>query len=128
MTAPIIGEIKALGINLQPRNYLLAAVLLLPIAQYTALFSILGTTYGWNGQTNFALPDLRSRVAIVNGSGAGLSPYDLGEMVGTETETLLISEMPNHTHQMPGGTVSSAPTQVTGTPQAAARFGASSPG
>jgi len=128
MTAPFIGEIKAFGFNFPPRNYMQAAGQLLPIAQYTALFSILGTTYGGNGQTNFALPDLRSRVAIGNGSGAGLSPYDLGEMVGTETETLLISEMPNHTHQMTGGTVSSAPTQVTGTPQADAMFGASSPG
>lgn len=128
MTAPFIGEIKAFGFNFPPRNYMFASGQLLPIAQYTALFSILGTTYGGNGTTNFALPNLNGRVAVGNGQGPGLSPYDLGEVTGTETVTLLITEMPAHTHQMMGGTVSNAPTQVTGTPQADAMFGGSSPG
>lgn len=98
MTAPFIGELKAFGFNFAPRNYMFAAGQLLPIAQYTALFSILGTTYGGNGQTNFALPDLRGRIPMGNGSGAGLSPHDLGEMSGTETVTLLTTEMPAHIH------------------------------
>jgi microcystin-dependent protein len=98
MTAPFVGEVKAFGFNFAPRNYMFAAGQLLPIAQYTALFSILGTTYGGNGQTNFALPDLRGRVPIGNGSGAGLTPRDLGEVYGEENVTLITTEMAAHTH------------------------------
>ena len=128
MTAPFVGEIKAFGFNFPPRGYAFAQGQLLAIASNTALFSILGTTYGGNGQTTFALPDLRGRVAIGQGQGAGLSDYVLGEETGTETVSLLTTEMPAHTHQMMGGTVSNAPTQVSGTPQAGAMFGGSSPG
>ncbi|HEX4695941.1 phage tail protein [Sphingomonas sp.] len=128
MTAPFIGEIRAFGFNFPPRNYMFASGQLLPIAQYTALFSILGTTYGGNGTTNFALPDLRGRVAIAQGQGPGLSQYVLGETTGTENVTLLSTEMPAHTHQMMGGTVANAPNQVSGTPEAGAMFGGSSPG
>ena len=128
MTAPFIGEIKPFAFNFAPRNYALAQGQLMPIAQYTALFSILGTTYGGNGQTNFALPDLRGRAAIGQGQGPGLSDYVLGEEIGSESVTVLSTEMPSHTHQMMGGTVTNAPTQVSGTPVAGAMFGASSPG
>jgi microcystin-dependent protein len=128
MTTPFIGEIKAFGFNFAPRYYMFASGQLLPIQEYTALFSIIGTYYGGNGTTNFALPNLNGRVAIGNGQGPGLSPYVLGEETGTETVALLSTQMPAHTHQMVGGTVSSAPTQVTGTPQSDAMFGGSSPG
>ena len=98
MTAPFIGEVKAFGFNFAPRNYMFAAGQLLPIAQYTALFSILGTTYGGNGTTNFALPDRRGRVPIGNGDGAGLTPRVLGEVYGEENVTLITTEMAAHTH------------------------------
>lgn len=98
MTAPFIGELKAFGFNFAPRNYMFASGQLLPIAQYTALFSILGTTYGGNGQTNFALPNLNGSIPMGNGSGAGLTPRDLGEVGGSETVTLLTTEMPAHIH------------------------------
>src|ERR1044072_3799666 len=111
MTAPFIGEVKAFGFNFAPRNYMFAAGQLLPIAQYTALFSILGTTYGGNGQTNFALPDLRGRVPVGNGSGAGLTPRDLGEVYGEENITLITTEMAAHTHP---GTTQNNPTNDGG--------------
>lgn len=71
---------------------------ILPISQNTALFSLLGTTYGGNGETNFALPDLQGRVPIQAGQGPGLDIYDLGQEGGSQTTTLLPSEMPVHTH------------------------------
>lgn len=101
MTAPFVGEIKAFAFNFAPRNYMLCDGRLLPIAQYTALFSILGTTYGGNGTTNFGLPDLRGRVPVSVGNGAGLSPYVLGEMVGLPTETLLSTDAA-HSHSAQG--------------------------
>lgn len=100
MTAPFIGEIRPFGFNFAPRNYMFAAGQLLSIAQHTALFSILGTTYGGNGTTNFALPNLCGRVPLSQGSGPGLAPYVLGEQGGSETVTLLSTEVPSHTHAM----------------------------
>lgn len=84
--------------NFAIRNYALCNGQLLSIAQNTALFSILGTTYGGNGQTTFALPNLQSRVPVHFGQGTGLSPVQLGEVSGTETVTILSSQMPAHTH------------------------------
>lgn len=95
---PFIGEIKIFAGNFAPRGYAFCDGQLLPIVQYTALFSILGTTYGGNGQTNFGLPDLRGRVPIHQGNGIGLTPRLLGEMSGQETVTLTSSQIPNHTH------------------------------
>lgn len=95
---PYIGEISMFAGNFPIRGYALCYGQLLPIAQNTALFSILGTTYGGNGQTNFALPDLRGRVPIGQGFGPGLSEYFLGQSGGVENVTLTINEMPGHTH------------------------------
>jgi microcystin-dependent protein len=104
MTAPFIGEIRVFGFNYAPRNYMPCDGRLLPIAQYTALFSILGTVYGGNGTTNFALPDRRGRVPVSVGNGAGLSPYVLGDMTGSATETLLPTEAAHvHTAQAVAG-------------------------
>jgi microcystin-dependent protein len=97
MTAPFIGEIRVFGFNFAPRNYMVCAGQLLPISQFTALFSILGTTYGGNGQTNFGLPDYRGRVPVSVGNGSGLTPYVLGEQDGSVTETLLPTEA-SHSH------------------------------
>jgi microcystin-dependent protein len=88
----------AFGFNFAPRNWAMCNGQILSIAQNTALFSLLGTTYGGNGQTTFALPDLRGRVNIHFGQGPGLSPYALGQVSGSETETLTINNLPGHTH------------------------------
>lgn len=100
MTQTYIGELRSFPYNFAPRNWVTCQGQLLSIAQNTALFSILGTTYGGNGQTTFALPNLSGRVtnSAGGGTGPGLSPYDLGEQAGSETVTLLTTEMPAHNH------------------------------
>ena len=102
-----IGEIRMFAGNFAPRNWALCQGQLMSISQNTALFSILGTTYGGNGQTTFALPDLRGRAPIGQGQGPGLTNISLGEVSGTETVTLLTTQMPAHTH--------TATATVTGT-------------
>ena len=97
-----IGEIRMFAGTFAPRNWAFCAGQLLAIAQNTALFSILGTTYGGNGQTTFALPDLRGRVPRGTGQGPGLANVNLGEVSGTETVTLLTTQMPAHTHTATG--------------------------
>ncbi len=95
-----IGEIRMFAGNFAPRTWAFCQGQLLPIAQNSALFSILGTTYGGDGRTTFALPDFRSRVAVGTGTGPGLSSYDLGEQAGSETNTLLQTNLPPHTHSL----------------------------
>jgi microcystin-dependent protein len=99
---PFIGMIQLFGFNFAPRGWAVCDGSLLSIAQNTALFSLLGTTYGGNGQTTFALPDLRGRAPIGMGTGPGLSPRTIGEVGGTETVTLLSTQMPQHAHQLMG--------------------------
>jgi microcystin-dependent protein len=98
MSQPFLGEIRAFPYNFAPRNWAFCSGQILSISQNTALFSLLGTTYGGNGQTNFALPDLRGRLAVSSGQGPGLTDYPLGSESGTETVTLLSSQMPAHNH------------------------------
>lgn len=98
MSSSFIGDIKIFAGNFAPRNWALCNGQLMPISQNTALFSILGTTYGGNGVTTFSLPDLRGRVPIHVGQGPGLTNRSLGEMAGQETHTLTASEMPQHNH------------------------------
>jgi microcystin-dependent protein len=98
MSEPFIAEIRAFPYNFAPRNWALCAGQLLSIAQNTALFSLVGTTYGGNGQTTFALPDLRGRAAMGVGNGPGLTPRVMGENDGSETVTLISTQMPSHTH------------------------------
>lgn len=95
-----IAEIRLFAGNFAPRNWAFCQGQILSIAQNTALFSILGTTYGGNGQTTFGLPDFRGRVAVGTGQGPGLSPYVLGQLGGTETVTLTVQQMPSHNHLM----------------------------
>lgn len=102
---PYIGEIKMFGGNFAPRGWALCNGQLLSIAQNTALFSILGVTYGGNGQTTFALPNLMGRVPMHWGQGAGLTNRVLGETAGTETVTLLNSQMPAHNHLISASSV-----------------------
>ena len=94
MSEPFIGQISIFGFNFAPRGWAMCNGQILPIAQNTALFSLLGTTYGGNGQTTFALPDLRSRVPNHVGQGPGLSSYSLGQQGGTESTTLTNANVP----------------------------------
>ena len=98
MSSPFLGQIQLFPYNFAPRGWAFCSGQTLSIAQNTALFSLLGTTYGGNGQTTFALPDLRGRVPISSGQGPGLSSYDLGQVGGTETDTLTINNLPSHQH------------------------------
>jgi microcystin-dependent protein len=98
MSEPFIGQIMQFGGNFAPRGWALCNGQLQSIAQNSALFSILGTTYGGDGITTFALPDLRGRLPMHPGNGPGLTPRQLGEASGTETVTLTTSQMPAHTH------------------------------
>jgi len=100
MSEPFIGEIILFAGNFAPRGWALCQGQLLSIAQNTALFSILGTTYGGDGVTTFALPDLRGRVPVGQGQGPGLSNYVLGEQSGSENVTLIITEIPAHNHMV----------------------------
>ena len=104
MSDPFIGEIKMFGGNFAPRDFAFCDGQLLPIAQNTALFSLLGTMYGGDGRTTFALPDLRSRVPIGQGQGPGLSPRSIGETVGSPSVTLLASQLPPHGHAQQAST------------------------
>ncbi|MEB2779834.1 tail fiber protein [Algoriphagus sp. C2-6-M1] len=96
----LIGVIKLFAGNFAPRNYALCQGQLLAISTNQALFSILGTTYGGDGRTTFALPDLRARAAIGEGQGPGLSRVLLGEKSGAQHLTLTVNNMPNHTHPL----------------------------
>jgi microcystin-dependent protein len=95
---PWVGEIALVPYNFAPTGWAVCDGQLMSIAQNTALFSLLGTTYGGDGQTTFALPDLRGRVPIHQGQGPGLSPRTLGEGGGEENHTLGIPELPSHSH------------------------------
>lgn len=95
---PFIGQINAFGFNFAPRGWATCNGQLLPISSYTALFSLLGTMYGGDGRTTFALPDLRGRTPVHQGTGPGLSQKSMGEKGGSETTTLTISNLPSHNH------------------------------
>lgn len=98
MADPFVAEIRIFPFNFAPRGWAWCDGQLLPLSQNTALFSLLGTTYGGNGNSNFALPDLQGRAPMHPGQGPGLSLHDLGETGGSETVSLLESEIPSHSH------------------------------
>jgi microcystin-dependent protein len=98
MAEPFIGQIMLAGFNFPPVTWALCNGQLLPIAQNTALFSLLGTQFGGDGRVTFALPDLRGRAPIHQGQGPGLTPRTMGEEAGSETVTLISTEMPMHNH------------------------------
>jgi microcystin-dependent protein len=100
MSEPFVGQVEAFSFNFPPKGWTTCSGQLLSIQQNTALFSLLGTTYGGNGQTNFGLPDLRGRVPVGWGQGHGLSPYVLGQKGGEEAHTLSTSEMAAHNHSL----------------------------
>lgn len=98
MSSPFLGEIRAFGFNFAPKGWAMCNGQQLAINTNAALFSLLGTFYGGNGVSTFALPDLRGRGAVNQGQGPGLSNYIIGEQTGTETVTLISTQMPQHNH------------------------------
>ncbi len=108
-----LGQLMPVGFNFCPRYWTDANGQLLSIAQNTALFSLLGTTYGGNGIQTFALPDLRGRVASGQGNGNGLPPATQGEVLGTPTTTLLTANLPMHSHSLMASTLAPATASPT---------------
>ena len=102
MGQPYVGEIRMFAGNFAPAGWAFCAGQLLAIAENDVLFNLIGTTYGGDGQTTFALPDLRGRIPIHQGTGAGLTPRPLGEGSGVETVTLTVNQSPSHTHAFMG--------------------------
>ena len=100
MSDPFVAEIRIFPFNFPPTGWAFCDGQLMPISQNTALFSLLGTTYGGDGKSTFALPDLQGRAAMHPGQGPGLSLRDLGEEGGSETVTLLQTEIPVHSHAL----------------------------
>lgn len=114
---PFVAEIRILPFNFAPKGWAFCDGQILPLSQNTALFSLLGTTYGGDGKSNFALPDLQGSVPVhVGGNqpGPGLDFYDLGETSGVETVTLLQSEMPVHTHSARAQTIDQGDNRIPG--------------
>lgn len=113
MADPFIAEIRIFPFNFAPRGWAFCDGQLLPLSQNTALFSLLGTTYGGNGKSNFGLPNLQGRAAMHPGRGPGLSQRLLGESDGTDTVSLLESEIPAHSHALTSsGAVANRSTPV----------------
>jgi microcystin-dependent protein len=130
MADPFVAEIRIVGFNFAPQGWAFCDGTLIPISQNTALFSLLGTSYGGNGTTLFALPNLRGKAPIHWGQGPGLSDRSIGESGGSETVTLTMNEMPAHAHAIaatsapadrsnPASSVLATPADPTYTAQAA---------
>ncbi len=115
MSDQYLGEIRMAGFNFAPRGWALCNGQLLAIAQNTALFSLLGTTFGGNGVSTFQLPNLQSRVPIHMGQGVGLSTYVIGQSAGTEDVTLLSAHMPSHNHLISASSTTGTVTSPSGT-------------
>jgi microcystin-dependent protein len=124
MSSPFVAEIRVVGFSFAPTGWALCDGQLMPISQNTALFSLLGTNYGGDGESTFALPNIQGSVVVGAGQGPGLSDYFVGELGGTETVTLLQSEMPLHNHFMQG-TIDDAQFQA---PQPDRALAVSNPG
>ena len=127
MADPFVAEIRIFPFNFAPKGWAFCDGQLMPISQNTALFSLLGTTYGGDGKSTFALPDVQGNAVMHPGQGPGLSLYDLGQTGGAETITLLQSEMPIHTHNAlvstdPADTFGPTATVVLARPSGALPF------
>lgn len=124
MSDQFVAEIRIFPFSFAPRGWAFCDGQLMSISQNTALFSLLGTTYGGNGTSNFALPDLQGRAPMHPGQGPGLSLHDLGETSGSETVTLLESEIPSHAH----GVLANINPSNLAAPSAARSFARAAPG
>ena len=112
MTSPFVAEIRIFPFNFAPKGWAFCDGQILPLSQNTALFSLLGTTYGGDGKSNFALPNLQGRVSMFYQQGPGLSLYDIGQTGGEDYVTLLQTEIPSHPHTLQAAAVAS--TTATG--------------
>ena len=115
MSEPFVGEVRIFGFTYAPRGWALCRGQLMSISQNTALFSLLGTYYGGDGRSTFALPNLQGNIPISSGQGPGLASYVLGQAGGTVSVTLSISNMPSHTHTLPAGGPASTSTPASNT-------------
>ena len=127
MSSPFVAEIRIVGFNFAPTGWALCQGQLLPISQNTALFSLLGTFYGGDGKSTFALPNLQDSAPMHPGQGQGLSLRDLGEQGGSETVTLIQSELPSHAHQLRGTITAATQTDPTNAVWAASSVGRTPP-
>lgn len=114
MSEPFIAEIKIFGGNFAPRNWAFCNGQLLPIAQNTALFSLIGTTYGGDGRTTTALPNLQGRAVMHPGNGPGLTPRSLGQHGGESYVTLTQQQIPSHNHNMQGNSAAATSGEPAG--------------
>jgi microcystin-dependent protein len=112
MASPFVAEIRIFPFNFAPTGWAFCDGQILPLSQNTALFSLLGTTYGGDGKSTFALPDLQGNAPMQPGQGQGLSLRDLGELGGVESVTLLVSEIPVHTHTLQADNVDPADLNI----------------
>lgn len=114
MSSPFVAEIRIFPFNFAPKGWAFCDGQILPLSQNTALFSLLGTTYGGDGKSNFALPNMQGNVPMHPGQGPGLSLHDLGETGGSEFVTLLESEIPSHAHALMASSTSSSKPSPAG--------------
>ncbi|WP_230772528.1 phage tail protein [Sphingomonas sp. Leaf4] len=129
MSDPFIGEIKLVGFNFPPRNYAFCNGQAMQIRQYTALFAVLGVQFGGDGRTTFNLPNLAGSVAMGSGAGPGLTPRQVGDVVGSTTVTLTPAQIPSHSHALTGASLNPQnPAQNVATPDVTAMYGISNPG
>jgi microcystin-dependent protein len=126
MASPFVAEIRIFSFNFPPTGWAFCNGQLMPISQNTALFSLLGTYYGGDGKSTFALPDLQGNVAMGQGDGPGLSQRFLGESGGEQAVTLLVTEIPAHTHGMNG--ITPPPPSTSSSPSPTVGFGRSNGG
>lgn len=124
MSDPYVGEIRMFGGNFAPQGWAFCNGQLMPIAENDALFSLIGTIYGGDGQSTFALPDLRGRVPVHQGAGPGLSPYRIGTVCGTEEVTLTPAQTPAHSHPLGAHAGPGTTTAPTGAVPAGTSAGA----
>ncbi|MGC2697790.1 MAG: tail fiber protein [Candidatus Angelobacter sp.] len=115
MSDQFVAEIRIFPFNFAPKGWAFCNGQLLPISQNTALFSLLGTTYGGDGKSNFALPNLQGSAPMQQGQGPGLSLRDLGEIGGEQTVTLLQTEIPAHNHGVQAGSAGGQPSPANNT-------------
>ncbi len=114
MSEPFVGEIRMFAGNFAPRGWAFCEGQLLTVSQNDALFSLIGTVYGGDGRTTFALPDIRGRIPLHQGAGPGLSHRSLGSKAGAEKVTLTVSEMPSHSHDFQASTADAITEVPTG--------------
>jgi len=114
MSSPYLGSLMSAAFNFAPRGWIVCSGQTLPINQYQALFSLLGTTFGGNGTTNFLLPNLQSRTPISSGTGPSLPTYNLAQTGGEEQHTLLTGEMAMHNHNLSASNANAATSRPSG--------------